>query len=112
MKNKVRDSGQLAWTNGTGSAVVSGQCVPLTAYVGIAVDNIAAAASGVLNTSGVYTLAKEPSLAISQNAKVYWDATNSRITTTSSGNTLAGRAAAAALAADTTVDVDINVGAS
>ncbi|NDB19236.1 MAG: DUF2190 family protein, partial [Actinobacteria bacterium] len=48
--------------------------------------------------------------AIGQGALVYWDATNSNVTTTSSGNKRAGKAAAAAASADTSVQVLINIG--
>lgn len=53
-------------------------------------------------TEGVFDLAKEPGLAIAQGARVFWDNTNRRITTTSNGNFPAGAAVMSALAGDVT----------
>lgn len=55
--------------------------------------------------SGTFDLAKEPSLVIAEGARVFWDNTNKRITTTSTSNYAVGRAVKAAAGADTTVRV-------
>ena len=43
-----------------------------------------------LALTGIYDLPKQPSQAWSIGAKIYWDAANSRATTTATGNTLIG----------------------
>ena len=70
-----------------------------------------AAVDGVQNaiiecqTKGVFDIAKEPALAITAGARLFWDNTNRRLTTTATGNFQVGLATVAALAADTTVRV-------
>ena len=59
-------------------------------------------------TQGVFDLTKEPSLAITAGARVFWDHTNRRVTPTATGNFSIGIATAAALAADATVRVWLN----
>lgn len=51
---------------------------------------------------GVFTLAKATGEAWTVGAKVYWDNTNKRLTTTASGNTLVGVASAVQASGDTT----------
>jgi predicted RecA/RadA family phage recombinase len=91
------------------AAVAAGDVVVLNDLVCVAPVAIAANKLGAVSVEGVWTLAKA-SGAIGQGALVYWDATNSNITTTSSGNKRAGKAAKAAASGDTTVQVLINVG--
>ena len=91
------------------SAVAAGDVVVLNDLVCVANRPIAANALGAVSIEGVHTMPKA-SGAIGQGALVYWDATNSNITTTSSGNKRAGKAAKAAASADTTVQVLINIG--
>ncbi len=52
---------------------------------------------------GVFDITKEPALAITAGARLFWDNTNRRLTTTATGNFQVGMATVAALAADTTV---------
>lgn len=54
---------------------------------------------------GVFDLAALSTDTASQGAKLYWDNTNKRLTTTASGNTLVGAAAAAKANGDTTARV-------
>lgn len=91
------------------SAVAAGDVVVLNDLVTVAPRPIAANALGAVAIEGVHSMPKA-SGAIGQGAIVYWDATNSNITTTSSGNKRAGKAAAAAASADTTVQVILNCG--
>jgi predicted RecA/RadA family phage recombinase len=90
------------------AAVASGAVVVIGARVGVALADIAANATGSLQVTGVFQLPKKAADTIAQGALVYWDATNSQITTTASGNTLAGFAANAAAASVTSVNVKIN----
>jgi predicted RecA/RadA family phage recombinase len=61
-------------------------------------------------TRGVFTLAKATGEYWAVGALLYWDAGNSRFTTTVGSNTLAGFAAAAAVSADTTGKVAVGIG--
>jgi predicted RecA/RadA family phage recombinase len=91
-----------------GSAVANGKMVVAGARVGIALAAIAAGATGPLGVRGVFTYAKLSTDNMAQGALVYYDAANDRLTTTASGNTLAGYAAAAAGATTTSVNVALN----
>lgn len=90
------------------AAVASGDVVVIGARVGVALADIAANATGSLQVTGVFQLAKKAADTVAQGALVYWDATNKYITTTASGNTLAGFAASAAGATTTAVNVKLN----
>lgn len=59
-------------------------------------------------THGVVTLPKATGEAWTEGAKVYWDNTAKKITTTASGNTLVGVADAAAASSDTTGNVRLD----
>jgi len=91
------------------AAVAAGDVVVLNDLVTVAPRAIAANSLGAVAIEGVFSMPKA-SGAIGQGALVYWDATNSNVTTTSSGNKRAGKAAAAAASADTSVQVLINIG--
>lgn len=97
----------IDFTNGTGSKIDANTIVLLGARIGVAGTDIEAGETGSLIVSGVFELPKATG-AITAGAVVYWDATNSNITTTSTNNTAAGFAVAAAASADTAVLVKIN----
>lgn len=63
---------------------------------------------GTIHVMGVFEMPKADATAIDAGAAVYWDATNNGITATAGSNVIAGFAAYAAAAADTTVIVKIN----
>ena len=86
-------------------AVTSGQGVLIGALFGIAAYDAAISTTVEIQTEGVFDITKEPALAITAGARVYWDNTNRRITTTATGNYQVGIATLAALAADATVRV-------
>ncbi len=86
-------------------AVTSGQGVLIGALFGIAAYDAAISTTVEIQTEGVFDITKEPALAISAGARVFWDNTNRRITTTATGNYQVGIATLAALAADATVRV-------
>jgi len=88
-----------------GSAVAAGDVIVQGVLVGVAKSAIEANVLGSLSVKGVFDFAKGvgSSDAISAGAKVYWDANNEVMTTTSGGNTYAGKATLAATAAATTV---------
>jgi len=91
-----------------GSDVANGAVVVMSKLVGVALASIAAGVPGPVQISGVFELPKLAADAIAQGDEVYWDASPGEITTTSSGNTLAGKAVVAAGAATTTCKVKLN----
>ena len=86
-------------------AVTSGQGVLVGALFGIAAFDAAISTLVEVQTKGVFDVTKEPALAITAGARVFWDNTNRRVTTTATSNFQVGIATQAALAADTIVRV-------
>ncbi len=105
--NYVKEGDVLDYQNG-GSAVAAGAVVLVGKRIGIAIANIAANAKGAVGVTGVWTIAKLGTDVIAQGDLLYWDSANSRLTSTASGNTLAGYADAAAGNGVTTVNIKIN----
>lgn len=93
----------------SGADVASGDLVVIGTIAGIAKTDIADGKTGAVHISGIFSVAKA-SGAVSQGAKLYWSSANSNLTTTASGNTLVGVAAAAALSGDATIPLLLNVG--
>lgn len=91
-----------------GSAISSGQVLLIGVRIGVALGAIANGATGAVRMLGIFTIAKLSTDVVTQGAALYWDNTNSRLTTTASGNTLAGYATAAAGSGATTVEIAIN----
>lgn len=91
MKNFIQVGDVLDHT--PAGAVAGGAVVVIGARVGIAVSDIAAGATGALRVKGVVELAKLSTDAPAQGELLYWDADNSRLTTTADGNVQAGYAA-------------------
>lgn len=100
-----------------GSAVTAGDVVVLGGTLGIAKSDIAASTLGALIVCGLYSIVKVTG-AISQWAKVYWDADgdpvggtagSGALTTDPSKGVFAGIAVAAAGGSATTVDVLLNL---
>ncbi len=86
------------------SAVARGDAVVIGSnIVGIALDDIAANATGPVAIRGVFRVTKA-SGDISQGAKLYWDGGNFT-TSSGSGAKFAGYAWSAAASADTTVEI-------
>lgn len=83
--------------------VTSGQGVLVGAIFGVATTDGLSGATIECAIDGVIDITKEPSLVITQGARLFWDNTNRRLTTTATGNFHVGFAAAAAAGADTTV---------
>jgi predicted RecA/RadA family phage recombinase len=97
------------WDYTPGSAVAVGTVVVLNDTITVADRPIAANALGAVAVKGVFEFPKA-SGAIGQGAVVYWDSTNSNLTTTATGNKRAGKAATAAASADATVWLALNMG--
>lgn len=110
MKNNVAKGERITWTNGTGSAVVSGQLVRVGVLLAIASTNIAIGATGELEIGEVYTVPKKSSDTITQGQALAYDQSSANVTNTlgapATGD-LTGVAIAfeAAAAATTTVKV-------
>lgn len=86
-------------------ALTSGQGALVGALFGVAQHDAASGAPVVLGVDGVYDLPKEAPLVIAAGARLFWDSTNKRLTTTSTSNFAVAIATVAALSADTTVRV-------
>lgn len=104
MTNKVSDGKTIQYTN-TGSAIVSGQCVPYGNLATFAVTDIAATTGvGALEVAnGIYTVtAATGAWTVGQPLYMVSDGS---FTTASTGNTACGFAAAAKTTAATTGNV-------
>lgn len=107
-KNYVQPGDVIAWTNGTGAAVAAGAGVLIGTRVGVALVDIANSETGSVAVKRVYSVNKLSTDVVAQGAQLYWDNTNKRLTTTASGNTLAGYATAAAGNGVATVEIHLN----
>lgn len=82
-------------------------CLVGTLY-GVAAFTALSGADVEIVTRGVFDLAKTSAQAWAVGAAIYWDDTNKVCTTTSSGNTLVGKALAAAANPSSTGRVRLN----
>ena len=105
--NYVQKGDALNYT--AGADIASGDFVLIGAIGGVAETAIANGKSGAVHIKGVFSVAKA-SGAVTQGAKLYWNSTNSNLTTTASGNTFVGVAAEAAASGDASVKVLLNEG--
>ncbi|MGI2021718.1 DUF2190 family protein [Shewanella sp. MF08487] len=106
MKNYVQDGKTISFT--PAAAVASGAAVLLGKLLVVAVGAIAADTEGTGITEGVFELPKKSTDVLAVGAAVYWDATAKELTSLDTGNTLAGKAWAAAANPSPTVWVKIN----
>lgn len=106
MKNYIRP-GEVIDHVASG-AKSAGQVVLMGTKIGVCVADIANGATGPVQVIGVFNIAKLSTDVVAQGAALYWDNTNSRLTTTSAGNTLAGYATDAAGNGVATVNIKIN----
>jgi predicted RecA/RadA family phage recombinase len=105
MRNVIQPGHSLAIAVPFAGGVLGGQGVLVGALFGVAATDGTQNATIEAQTQGVFDMTKEPALAITAGARVFWDNTNRRITTTATGNFQVGIATQAALAADITVRV-------
>ena len=103
MKTFVQEGRSLSLT--APRALSAGGGFLVGAIFAIAASDAASGAAVEGQREGVFDITKEPSLAISAGARVFWDNTNFRVTTTATSNFCIGYATQAALAADATVRV-------
>ena len=101
----VHDGNSVDYT--PGSAVTAGDVVVQGELVGVAKVDIAASVLGALAVTGVFDFPKATGVgtAITAGANCYWDAANTRATTTASGNKLIGKCVKAAADADALVRI-------
>jgi predicted RecA/RadA family phage recombinase len=105
MRNYIQPGDSLAVAVPYAGGVLAGQGLLVGALFGVAAVDGAQNAVIEAATQGVFDIAKEPALAITAGARVFWDNANRRVTTTATGNFCIGLATQAALAADATVRV-------
>jgi predicted RecA/RadA family phage recombinase len=105
--NYVQEGKTLNYT--AGADITSGQFVLIGTIGGVAKTDIVSGKTGAVHVCGVFSLPKA-SGAVTQGAKLYWDESESEVTTTATDNTLIGVAAAAAASGDSNVHVLLNVG--
>ena len=106
MKNYLRPGDVIDYVASANKT--AGQVVLIGVRIGVCVADIANGATGPVQVTGVFSIAKLSTDVVAHGAALYWDNGNSRLTTTASGNTLAGYAFAAAGNGDTTVNIKIN----
>lgn len=106
MKNFIQKGDTLILTAPAGG-VSSGDGVLVGSLFGIAAGDAAENDNVEVRTTGVFELPKAAG-AITQGAKVYWNAANGNVTTTVTGNTLIGTATVAAVSGDALVRVKLN----
>ncbi len=105
--NYVQEGKTLNYT--AGADITSGQFVLIGTIGGVAKTDIANGKTGAVHVCGVFSIPKATG-AVTQGAKLYWDESESEVTTTATDNTLIGVAAAAAASGDSNVHVLLNVG--
>lgn len=108
-KNYIKPGEVIDYVNGTGVAILSGAPVVIgNQQMGIALVDIAIAATGSVAKEGVFSLAKNTSDAVTQGQMLWWDATAKEVINAPALNTFfIGYADQAELAATATVLVDL-----
>lgn len=89
------------------AATTSGTGLLIGSILGVAVTSGAIGDVVAHKVEGVFTLPKLTADVVAQGAKLYWDNTNKRLTTTASTHAEAGVAFAAATGTDTTVQIKL-----
>ena len=91
-------------------ALTSGQGAQIgAALFGVALTSVASGVVVALDIEGVFDLTKEPALAITQGARVFWDNPNRRVTTVATSNLAIGIAYAGQEAAFEVITLDAAV---
>ena len=107
MKNYVQDGDNVTVT--APYALTSGQgCQVGAALFGVAANDAANGASAELKTTGVFDITALGTDTGAAGARMYWDNTNKRLTTTSTSNLFVGVLTAAKANGDTTARVRLN----
>ena len=93
-----------------GADVSAGDIVVQAELCGQAVTDIAANTKGALRIEGVITAPKLSTDVVAIGAVLYWDASNSRCTTTASTHNIIGKSVSVAGSGATSVDVKLTPG--
>lgn len=107
MKNYIPDGDTL--TLPAPYALTAGQAALIGSLFGVANADAALGADCEFDLEGVFEVTCLSSDTAAVGAKLYWDATNKRLTTTASGNTLVGCAVMAKASGTTTVRIRLGV---
>jgi predicted RecA/RadA family phage recombinase len=91
-----------------GATITSGSGLLVSKRVGVALADGVSGDTIAVQVKGVFNLPKLSTDVVAQGDLLYWDNTNKRLTTTSTSNTLAGYATAAASGTATTVNIALN----
>jgi len=110
--NKVQEGKVITWTNGTGSAVVSGQVVVVGQVLGVALVDIASTASGSVQIrDGVFNVPKVSGAVIAQGGSLSWDASaaafDDNAASPATGDVQGGGAVAMEAAGNGVTDIDV-----
>lgn len=112
--NRVADSGQVEYTNTTGSNINGGDFVDLGDRYGVAAGDIGSNTMGIVWTEGRFRYYRTTTNAITQGTALYYSSATA-ITVTATADTYVGalaypvaNVATAAFAAGVTVVVDLN----
>lgn len=106
MKNYVQPGDTITFA--APYARSSGEAALLTAVFGVAVADVANGAEGEWVTVGVFDITALTTDTPAVGAKLYWDDTNKRLTTTSAGNTYVGTCLKAKANGETTARCRLN----
>ncbi len=92
-----------------GAAITSGDVLVISTLIGVAIDDIANGSTGPAQVAGVFTLTCLATDVVAQGDLLYWDAGNSRLTTTASTHVLAGKAYTASANGVATCAIMLNI---
>lgn len=95
------------YKNGGSTLIEAGTVIALKNRIGVAGTNIAVGETGSLHVTGVYEMAKKTGEAVLDGQMLYYDTTNSVVTTTE-GDIVAGCAFQGKTSADTIILVKID----
>ena len=105
-KNFKQEGDTLTLTSAADVAAGTGYLFG-AALFGVALTNVASGTPGPFATEGVFELAKTSALAIAVGDRLYWDATNKVVNTTTTGQKCIGVAVSAAANPSSTVLVKL-----
>ena len=99
----------IDYANSGDADIAVGDVVPLVSRIGVALENIAQGEVGGVRLVGVFEMPAEAGvdLTFAVGDLLYWDATNSVLTKTETGNTPAGMAVSVKAATEATALVRI-----
>ena len=110
MKNFVQNGKMMTWTNATGTAVKSGDLVPVGDTFGVAAGDIANGETGELCMEGVFQIPAVNNAAIAQGKPVYYVSSTGKASPTDEDQKFIGLAWDAKAEAGTSVLVKIGTG--